>query len=99
MKRILIGVGTALLACSMGASAHMRGGHGPHAWCDKHHDGRCDITGKPVGPRGGRTTPDARRGANCPDCGQKQGCCHHHHGQAQTPPAEQTPAPKPENKK
>ncbi|WP_321473337.1 hypothetical protein [uncultured Paludibaculum sp.] len=84
MKRLLIGLGTGLLAISMGVLAQTQSAPGPHAWGDKDKDGKCDITGQSVGQgRGsGRGMAAGRRGGGC---GQGRGCCRR--GQAAAAPA------------
>lgn len=81
MKRILLGLGTGLLAMSMGVLAQGQNGGAPRAWGDKDKDGKCDITGQPVGQgRGqGRMTGQGRRGGGC---GQRNGCCRRGQGAA-----------------
>lgn len=54
MKKRWLAVGTGLLAMSLGGFAQNAGGPGPHAWGDKDKDGKCDITGQPVGQNRGQ---------------------------------------------
>ena len=97
MKRILLGVGTALLALSMGAMAQGQGGPGPHAWGDKDKDGKCDITGRPVGQGRAQRMASMRQARCCCGRGQKNACCRG----GQCSPAQTAPVPdtKPETKK
>jgi hypothetical protein len=71
MKRIITMITTAALglvmtlAAQQGApvAAQQAPARAPHAWGDKDHDGKCDITGRPVGQRmGGRTAMRGGRG-------------------------------------
>jgi hypothetical protein len=97
MKRISLYVRTAFLALSLGAIAQGQGGPGPHAWGDKNKDGKCDITGQPVGQGRSQRMASMRQAGQC--CGrcQQGACCR----TGQCPPAQTTPSPeaKPEAKK
>jgi len=71
MKRIITMITTAALglvmtlAAQQGApvAAQQAPARAPHAWGDKDHDGKCDITGRPVGQRmGDRTAMRGGRG-------------------------------------
>ena len=63
MKQILITMGAAALAFALALPAQTAGAQQPaktpHAYGDKDHDGKCDVTGQAVGQgrmgmRGGR---------------------------------------------
>lgn len=91
MKRILLSLATVTMAFSLGVSAQQGGAR--HAWGDKDKDGKCDITGQPVGQgQAQRMTGAGSRGAGC-NRARQGGCCRR--GQA---PAAQAPEAKPETK-
>lgn len=92
MKRVLLAVGSAVLAFTLSAAAHPQG-HGPHAWGDKDKDGKCDRTGQAVGQ--GREQRQGmagkRQGKGQRRHGSQMGCCRGGQG----PAVQTTPAPEP----
>jgi hypothetical protein len=91
MKRIIIGLGTIFLALSLGAMGQVPGGPGPHAWGDKNKDGKCDITGQPVGQGRGSGKRAMGQGNGCRGRGQQNGCCRRGQGAApQATPSQET---------
>lgn len=97
MKRILLSVATAMFAMSMGAIAQNQGGPGPRAFGDRDKDGKCDITGQPVGQGRGRGMAAMQRGGGGGGCrgrAQQNACCR----RGQGPAAQTTPTP-PQQKK
>jgi hypothetical protein len=89
MKRTLLFIGTVFFALSLTALGQNQGGPGPHAWGDKNKDGKCDVTGQPVGQgRGQGMRAMGRAGGGC-GRNQQNGCCQRGKGSA----AQATPAP------
>jgi len=87
MKRILLGIVTPLFALALGAMAQNAVGPGPHAWGDKDKDGKCDMTGQPVGQGRGKARAGMRQGGR----GNQNGCCRKGQGAA----AQAAPSPEP----
>jgi len=94
MKRILLGLGAVVFALSLSAAGQNQGaGPGPHAWGDKDKDGKCDITGQPVGQgrANGKGMRAMGRRGGCRGMNRQNGCCRQGQGAA----AQATPAPEP----
>lgn len=53
MKHVMTAIMITALGLTMAWGADQKApetqGQAPHAWGDKDHDGKCDVTGKPVG--------------------------------------------------